>query len=620
MAVNPKTPGVYIEEIPKFPASIAGVATAVPAFISYVERVENNGVGIPYNTPVRITSLLEYENIFGKAEAQIFSIGIDDNTTVSPIQRAITVTKSTSESLYKMYYNVQMYFSNGGGPCYIVPVGLYAEGNLSKGSLLAGLAAIAKEDEPTLLLFPDAVSFTAAADRKDIYDAALAQCQKLKDRFTIMDVVHSGSNTVFQDATAFRNAGVGPDNLKYGASYYPFLNTTLGFGINPNTLHITSQKVNGVTLSTNTGTTIDLLNSIESSLLVSQQGLANAIIAVSNLSQINVSGYLAKIQSAVTDINTAVGASPTPPVPITSAITAAISPPLVPTNLAAITDYVGSSLPGAFYTANDNYITGTPTKGEADILIATYNQLITDLTSLRKMAYTALNSNGTGVVGYILGSLVNIQNTNPSLYNSISAQLSAYSVQLNPSGAMAGIYARVDNERGVWKAPANVGVRNITGPSINVTNSEQDDLNVDATSGKSINVIRSFTGRGTLVWGARTLAGNDNEWRYINVRRLFNYVEESVQEATEFVVFEPNTANTWQRLKGMIESFLTSLWREGALAGATSKDAFFVNVGLGVTMTAQDILEGRLIVEVGMAAVRPAEFIILQFEHKLQES
>jgi phage tail sheath protein FI len=185
---------------------------------------------------------------------------------------------------------------------------------------------------------------------------------------------------------------------------------------------------------------------------------------------------------------------------------------------------------------------------------------------------------------------------------------------------MAGIYASVDASRGVWKAPANVGVASVTGPSINVTNSEQDGLNVDATSGKSIDVIRAFTGRGTLVWGARTLAGNDNEWRYINVRRLFTYVEVSAKNAIEFVVFEPNTANTWQRVKGMIEAFLTGLWRDGALAGATTKDAYFVNVGLGLTMTAQDILEGRMIVVVGMAAVRPAEFIILRFEQMLQVS
>ncbi|WP_452598746.1 phage tail sheath family protein, partial [Pontimicrobium sp. MEBiC01747] len=139
-------------------------------------------------------------------------------------------------------------------------------------------------------------------------------------------------------------------------------------------------------------------------------------------------------------------------------------------------------------------------------------------------------------------------------------------------------------------------------------------------AGKSINAIRSFTGKGVLVWGARTLAGNDNEWRYVPVRRFFNMVEESVKKATEQFVFEPNDANTWVRIKAMINNFLTLQWRAGALAGPTPESAFYVNIGLGETMTAQDILEGNMIVEIGMAAVRPAEFIVLKFSHKMQEA
>ena len=145
-------------------------------------------------------------------------------------------------------------------------------------------------------------------------------------------------------------------------------------------------------------------------------------------------------------------------------------------------------------------------------------------------------------------------------------------------------------------------------------------LNVDPRAGKSINAIRSFVGKGTLVWGARTLAGNDNEWRYINVRRLFNMIEESMQKATAFAVFEGNDATTWLKVKGVIEIFLYGLWEQGALAGPTPESAYFVNVGLGTTMTTQDILEGRMIVEIGIAAVRPAEFIIIKFSHKLQET
>jgi len=189
-----------------------------------------------------------------------------------------------------------------------------------------------------------------------------------------------------------------------------------------------------------------------------------------------------------------------------------------------------------------------------------------------------------------------------------------------PSSALAGIYARVDNARGVWKAPANESLNSVAGPVVQITAEQQSNLNVDAVAGKSINAIRSFTGKGTLVWGARTLMGNDNEWRYVSVRRFFNMVEESCKKSTEPFVFEPNDANTWVKVQGMIENFLTVLWRQGALQGAKPEHAFYVAVGLGKTMTALDILEGRMIVEIGMAVVRPAEFIILQFSHKMAES
>ncbi|MCA9693558.1 MAG: phage tail sheath family protein, partial [Myxococcales bacterium] len=175
-------------------------------------------------------------------------------------------------------------------------------------------------------------------------------------------------------------------------------------------------------------------------------------------------------------------------------------------------------------------------------------------------------------------------------------------------------------ERGVWKAPANVSLSSVLGPVEKITDAAQERLNVDPIAGKSINAIRAFAGRGTLIWGARTLAGNDNEWRYVPVRRLFITIEESTRKATAFAVFEPNDATTWLKVKGMIESYLYGLWERGALAGATPDAAFFVNVGLGTTMTAQDVLEGRMNVAIGVAAVRPAEFIILRFSHKLQEA
>jgi hypothetical protein len=217
-------------------------------------------------------------------------------------------------------------------------------------------------------------------------------------------------------------------------------------------------------------------------------------------------------------------------------------------------------------------------------------------------------------------TLDQIKSKETSLYNQIKAALTKQKVILPPSAAVAGVYARVDRNRGVWKAPANESLLSVVGPASKITHTDQERLNVDPTAGKSINAIRAFTGKGTLIWGARTLAGNDNEWRYISVRRLFNMVEESTKKATSFAVFEPNDATTWLKVKGMIESYLYGLWERGAFFGSTPEKAYFVNVGLGKTMTAQDILEGRMIVEIGIAAVRPAEFIIIRFMHKMPEA
>ncbi len=202
-------------------------------------------------------------------------------------------------------------------------------------------------------------------------------------------------------------------------------------------------------------------------------------------------------------------------------------------------------------------------------------------------------------------------------YNAIKKLLSEQRVVLPPSAAIAGVYARVDRERGVWKAPANVGVAGIASLTRKLTDAEQETLNIDTTAGKSINAIRTFPGKGTLVWGARTLAGNDNEWRYVPVRRLFIMIEESCKKASAFAVFEPNDATTWAKVKGMIDSYLHGLWEQGALQGAKPEEAFYVHVGLGKTMSPQDVLEGRMIVQIGIAAVRPAEFVVLRFSHKL---
>lgn len=241
-------------------------------------------------------------------------------------------------------------------------------------------------------------------------------------------------------------------------------------------------------------------------------------------------------------------------------------------------------------------------------------------TTLNHYVNSAESNVNVSLDGGSAADLSTLKSSNTAVYNFVKARLKEHFMVLPPSAAVTGVYAATDKNRGVWKAPANVSLANVIEPVVKLDNAKQDGLNVDATSGKSINAIRSFMGKGTLVWGARTLAGNDNEWRYVPVRRFFNMVEESVKKSTYWAVFEPNDANTWVKVRGMIEAYLLQKWREGALAGATPREAFFVRCGLGTTMNAQDILEGRMNVEIGMAAVRPAEFIILKFSHKLQTS
>jgi hypothetical protein len=190
---------------------------------------------------------------------------------------------------------------------------------------------------------------------------------------------------------------------------------------------------------------------------------------------------------------------------------------------------------------------------------------------------------------------------------------------LPPSAAMAGVYAMVDNSINIAKSPANVSVGNVISPVINITNEAQEELNLPL-NGKAVNAIRSFTGKGTIVWGARTLDGNSQDWRYISVRRTMTFLEQSIKIASERYVFEPNTATTWISIKATIENFLNNQWQGGLLAGSTPTDAFSVEIGLGSTMTANDILDGMLKLTVKVAIVRPAEFIVITFQQQQQKS
>lgn len=679
MATTYKTPGVYVEEIPKLPPSIAQVETAIPAFIGYTEKAENDGEDLTMK-PTRLSSLLEYNQYFGGGNVPT-SVTVEVDTTNN---YAVTGVTAANTERYLMYDALRLFFDNGGGDCYIVSVGTYGTAPIlgtDTTGLRGGIKALEKEDEPTILLFPDACSISATVSDSSLYSLqqlTLAQCSKLQDRVGVFDL-HEREADDHDDAVSdFRDA-IGINDLKYGAAYTPWLYT--GYP-----LDVAFDMFRGSVQPSGGGSAIDLST-------ITSDSTLNALVTAA----VSAEGEVAIVDAVLTRIkkadatgalNLAATAAPTMKdkfFELKQTVDAATTQAAAETALQALfnfcrlalldfqsldasltTDNLHSDL--SSYAQSDSYW-----RGAATALIALdQNTDVDDLTGVTDVdtTYTGINATWLGetqpsdvaattkdygdptvateVPGIarmiaidllaafdMLVSFADALVSAAAAYQS-SAESSLYEKhsiignivkaikkelsKVPPSGAMAGIYARVDNSRGVWKAPANESINSVTGPVVTISHDEQASLNVDTIAGKSINAIRAFTGRGTMVWGARTLMGNDNEWRYVNVRRFYNMVEESTKKATEQFVFEPNDANTWVKVQAMIENFLTILWRQGALQGAKPEHAFYVVVGLGKTMTAVDILEGRMIVEIGLAVVRPAEFIILRFSHKMAES
>jgi uncharacterized protein len=632
-----KTPGVYVEEIAKFPPSVAQVETAIPAFIGFTEIAKRKSDGDLSGVPTRITSMLEFATYFGGPEPET-AIGVevfeDGSLTVS----------LASRSNFLMYYSMQLYFANGGGPCYIVSVGDYS-GGVSLTPMEDGLAEILKVDEPTLLLFPDATSLPSSVDFYGIYSSALQQCAKLQDRFTIIDTYTDEDATT--PISVLRN-GISLENdfLKYGAAYFPYLNTILDYvyndadvDITDNTLRDYEAEAQAIADTILTASLETLLTDLRTLGVDVATAAAPAALAMkpSIITKVNeIKTYLSGVGSKLMDVVAlakVAAASPSSPSDPTIVLANALDK-WVTDNIEALDVALNSRI-------DDINAIGTKT-GLVDLVTDTSNaaidslyellgldtvtiadsDIIQDISDLKTAdelfdliaGLASVSSSGPSTY-----TLASIKSTDTIMYNKIRSEISLLPIKLPPSSAMAGIYARVDNLRGVWKAPANVGVTYVSSPSLNVTHDEQADMNVH-TTGKSINAIRTFTGKGIMVWGARTLAGNDNEWRYVPVRRFFNMVEESVKKASEQFVFEGNDANTWVRIRAMIENFLNLQWRAGALTGSKPEQAYYVRVGLGQTMTAEDILNGYMNIEIGMAVVRPAEFIVLKFSHKMQEA
>lgn len=583
-----KTPGVYVEEISLLPPSVAQVETAIPAFIGYTKKGPEEAT--------KVTSMLEYEEQFGGPHHQSFEVTLDDNAPFLPQ----SVAASGGDHPYLMHSALQMFFANGGGVCYIVSAGNYKSGMPSPdlgdigdyNDLKKGLNKIRKVDEVTLIVIPEAIRLIPN-EHYDLCKDVLIQCGDLQDRFGIFDLRRDDN-----DGSSFRN-GSGTSFLSYGAAYYPYLKSSLKYSYEASRIsfkHGAADAFNELTLDK-----IEILAGV----LELQEQVKDAKQNIEDAESTGTDGKkevkLKELGRSLSNAERAVNL---------------VSNAMELVEDESFTSAEFDSAGDDFDTIKDNLPTSSSTNDEL-------NTALTELSGVAGDLETAM----TGIVAKINTEtgIDPARNSNIGTYftnefrSEFNRLLNKKRLILPPSSTIAGVYAKVDGDRGVWKSPANVSLNRVSGPDRKITIRENNDFNVHAT-GKSINVIRSFTGKGTLVWGARTLDGNSNEWKYISVRRFFMMVEESVKKASEPFVFEPNNANTWVKVKAMIENFLVLQWRAGALMGAKPDEAFFVKVGLGETMTQQNVLDGEMIVEIGMAVVRPAEFIILRFTHHMLES
>ena len=629
-----KTPGVYVVEKSAFPNSVVEAATAVPAFIGYT-RTAKNGTKSLLNVPWRISSMAEFVQYYGSAPVPEFSFtatpdassflslsngqisqmvagalktaansvdaalikatasanaaeALEDaeddakealqatadktlaafkasaakvkedvtaatglvanvNTVFAetyPVTKVEDLTTAVDEAIedagkyvdssvanalkeaseefngadlsafktvyygitqktnYNLYNSMRFFFANGGGVCYVVSVNEGYTDDLDKDRIIAGIAALKKEEEPTLVVVPEAVQLGQQACY-DIQLAMLAHCGfDMKNRFAILDVYNGYKDRQDEDGDPvkeFREA-IGTNFLDYGAAYYPWVNTSV----------VSESEVNFTNITEGTGELALLLKAM------------------------SASRTLDGVIDRITDVK-----------------------------------YGASGLDGETINMRD--------------------------------------------------TTQKILSTQMPLYAGVMKEMLHQLNLMAPSAAMAGTYTLIDSTKEVWKAPANVSLNNVISTTVNISSNEQEDLNVPM-DGKGVNAIRYFNGEGIKVWGARTLDGNSLDWRYINVRRTMLMLEESIKNAAKAFVFEPNVANTWVSVRSMIGNFLNGIWKRGGLAGSTPEEAFSVHIGLGETMTPEDILEGKMLITVLVAISRPAEFIEITFQQQMQKS
>ena len=590
-----RTPGVYVRFDESRQQRLNAIPSAVPAFIGYTEnkkidkekaysvvqfqvKVKSEQGGDEWTVHEIIThkvkSLRDFTSIFGNQQNFAFSNVYYDEYDSKKIDRV------ELEDRFFLYDSVKLFYENGGGECFVVSIGhtpyhkseaVFSDEDdnierpdVTTDRFLNGLRVAAGIPEVTLLLMPDlqVVSEKADLNLPVIYDAALKQCFSLKDRMVIfdvsMDLIDRGGGIIDPEAKLYE-VDINPFRTAFSSIRVSFReNNPLMYGA------------------------------------AYYPWLYTNFFYEVNLGMVDIPGVKGEDESR----------------PLQKITTMAKS-----RSCSKKEHRLLDQLTKDVHACHRMIVRGKPNRGDA-----AFRDREGDFTRIGLRVNSTQAEDVESLSKAIEKVKFDIKEAAKEV-EAISDLQSAVLMALRrvpPSGAIAGLIAKTDREEGVWKAPANTPLEGVLGPVLRIDPGLQQDMNVHGT-GLSVNSIRSSIGRGTIVWGARTMDSNNRDWRYIPVRRLFIYVEQSVKRRLRDFVFEDNDRDTWIQIKLLIEDFLISIWRNGGLNGQTPAEAFFVKVGLGETMTQLDMLEGRMIIEIGLAAVRPLEFIRLIFTAKLEE-
>ena len=556
MAKIYQTPGVYIEERSAFPNSAVPVATAVPAFIGYTEKAIRDKKPLTLK-PTKISSYGEYLMFFGGPSTTKL-------TVAASTQEGVPYNLSITESYFTLHSQMKMFFSNGGTDCYIVSVGGYIktakDGKESPNTV--EMAVLQTGIEPLLKEMEPTMLLipeltTIPLTRDDNGDAT---DDDVKELYTLNAEVLNHCGVVMRNRFAIMDVWM--DREKYQNDSYNMERDINLFreGVNSPVLAWGATYFPWLHTTAVTASEVNVLN-------VFNLGAATEVVDYDPATQFNEKGEILKRDEFKTTF--------------------------LKTEVTSLTTLLEKSLNQDVFDGNVKMKQAIKIKPLLKEIAAVTEANVTELTQ----------------------SLLAVSPMFKSLMKDLRKELNL----LPPSASMAGIYSMVDDNVGVFQSPANIGVGSVIKPAVNISSDQQEDLNIPI-GGKAVNAIRSFPGKGVLVWGARTLDGNSQDWRYISVRRTVIYIEQSIKYAAEPYVFEPNTSSTWSNMKALLVNFLTNVWQSGALAGATAEDAFSVDVGLGSTMTPVDILDGYMRISVKIAVTRPAEFIVITFEQKMQQS